>query len=124
MSDEFADRFYRGNRPNGIYIPRFRNLNAATKQKDYLRGFGYQGGASRTDWTRQIKELSLFVTLGHGVGGSHQAVRERGFPVVDVGDDREIAGQLRGHGKSGRGRSGRKRTTKYTKGTQNQRQGD
>jgi choline dehydrogenase-like flavoprotein len=60
MSDDFADRFYRGNRPNGIYIPRFRNLNAATKQKDYLRGFGYQGGASRTDWTRQIKELSYF----------------------------------------------------------------
>ena len=60
MSDAFADRYYRGNRPNGIYIPRFRNLNAATKQKDYLRGFGYQGGASRTDWTRQIKELSYF----------------------------------------------------------------
>jgi choline dehydrogenase-like flavoprotein len=60
MSDDFADRYYRGNRPNGIYIPRFRNLNKETKQKDYLRGFGYQGNASRTDWTRQIKELSLF----------------------------------------------------------------
>ena len=60
MSDAFADRYYRGNRPNGIYIPRFRNLNAQTKQKDYLRGFGYQGGASRVDWTRQIKELSYF----------------------------------------------------------------
>jgi choline dehydrogenase-like flavoprotein len=60
ISDDFADRYYRGNRPNGIYIPRFRNLNAASKQKDYLRGFGYQGGASRTDWTRQIKELSYF----------------------------------------------------------------
>jgi choline dehydrogenase-like flavoprotein len=60
MSDEFADRYYRGNRPNGIYIPRFRNLNRETKQKDYLRGFGYQGGASRVDWTRQIKELSFF----------------------------------------------------------------
>ena len=60
MSDDFADRYYRGNRPNGIYIPRFRNLNKETKQKDYLRGFGYQGGASRVDWTRQIKELSYF----------------------------------------------------------------
>ena len=60
MSDAFTDRYYRGNRPNGIYIPRFRNLNRETKQKDYLRGFGYQGGASRVDWTRQIKELSLF----------------------------------------------------------------
>jgi choline dehydrogenase-like flavoprotein len=60
MSDAFADRYYRGNRPNGIYIPRFRNLDKETKQKDYLRGFGYQGGGSRVDWTRQIKELSYF----------------------------------------------------------------
>jgi choline dehydrogenase-like flavoprotein len=60
MSDDFGDRYYRGNRPNGIYIPRFRNLDAKTKQKDYLRGFGYQGGASRVDWTRQVKELSYF----------------------------------------------------------------
>lgn len=41
------DTYYKGRRPGGIYIPRFRNIDAATKQKDYLRGFGYQGGASR-----------------------------------------------------------------------------
>ncbi|MGB7846786.1 MAG: GMC family oxidoreductase [Candidatus Acidiferrum sp.] len=39
-----------GNRPNGIYIPRFRNVT--TKQKDFLRGYGYQGGGNRDDWTR------------------------------------------------------------------------
>lgn len=60
ITDDFDDRYYRGNRPNGIYIPRFRNLDAKTKQKDYLRGFGYQGSASRTDWARPIKELSHF----------------------------------------------------------------
>jgi len=60
MSDAFADRYYKGNRPNGIYIPRFRNLNKETARKDYLRGFGYQGSASRVDWTRNIKELNLF----------------------------------------------------------------
>lgn len=60
MSDEFTDTYYKGARPNGIYIPRFRNLNAATKQKDYIRGFGYQGGAARVDWTLNIKELSQF----------------------------------------------------------------
>ncbi|MFT3932096.1 MAG: GMC family oxidoreductase [Chitinophagaceae bacterium] len=43
----FEDKYSYGRRPNGIYIPRFRNINEATKQKDYLRGFGYQGGASR-----------------------------------------------------------------------------
>ena len=60
MSDGYADRYYKGNRPNGIYVPRFRNLNKETARKDYLRGFGYQGNASRVDWTRNIKELSLF----------------------------------------------------------------
>jgi choline dehydrogenase-like flavoprotein len=60
MSDEFLDTYYKGSRPNGIYIPRFRNLNAATKRQDYIRGFGYQGGAARVDWTQNIKELSQF----------------------------------------------------------------
>jgi len=41
------DTYYKGRRPGGFYIPRFRNIDNATKQKDYLRGFGYQGGASR-----------------------------------------------------------------------------
>jgi choline dehydrogenase-like flavoprotein len=41
-----------GNRPNGIYIPRFRNVS--TKQKEFLRGYGYQGGADREDWTRGL----------------------------------------------------------------------
>ena len=41
------DKYYKGRKPNGgFYIPRFRNLDAASK-KDYLRGFGYQGGARR-----------------------------------------------------------------------------
>ena len=43
----FEDKYYKGRRPNGIYIPRFRNINEETKRTDYLRGFGYQGGAER-----------------------------------------------------------------------------
>jgi choline dehydrogenase-like flavoprotein len=60
LSEDFGDRFYKGQRPNGIYIPRFRNLDAKSKQKDYIRGFGYQGSASRDNWARGIKELSHF----------------------------------------------------------------
>jgi choline dehydrogenase-like flavoprotein len=41
-----------GNRPNGIYIPRFRNVDAKTKQKEFIRGYGYQGGGSRAGWAR------------------------------------------------------------------------
>ncbi len=41
----FEDMYYYGRRPNGIYIPRFANWGS--DKRDYLRGFGYQGGASR-----------------------------------------------------------------------------
>lgn len=41
----FEDRYYYGKRPNGIYIPRFVNMGA--DKRDFLRGFGYQGAASR-----------------------------------------------------------------------------
>ena len=60
ISEGFADKYFRGYRANGIYIPRFRNLNKETARKDYLRGFGYQGSASRLDWASNIKELSHF----------------------------------------------------------------
>jgi choline dehydrogenase-like flavoprotein len=60
LSEDFGDQFYKGQRPNGIYIPRFRNLDAKSRQKDYIRGFGYQGSASRDNWARGIKEMSAF----------------------------------------------------------------
>lgn len=44
------DKMPFGNRPNGIYIPRFRNVKA--KQRNFIRGYGYQGGGSREGWTR------------------------------------------------------------------------
>jgi choline dehydrogenase-like flavoprotein len=47
----FGDKYYYGRRANGIYVPRFRNLPGQEK-RDYLRGFGYQGGASRMNWGR------------------------------------------------------------------------
>ena len=42
------DQYYKGRKPGGgFYIPRFRNVDEATKMPNYLRGFGYQGGARR-----------------------------------------------------------------------------
>lgn len=59
--DGFQDRYYKGRRPTSIYVPRFRNLgDAASRRTDYVRGFGYQGGASRTSWTRGVAELARF----------------------------------------------------------------
>ena len=54
--DGFEDRFYKGRRPNGIYIPRYQNLDEKTKTKDFIRGFGYQGSASRGGWSRGVND--------------------------------------------------------------------
>jgi choline dehydrogenase-like flavoprotein len=54
------DKYYHGRRPVGFYIPRYRNLFG--DKRNYLRGFGYQGSASREGWSRAVREL--------GVGGA------------------------------------------------------
>lgn len=46
------DKYYKGRRPNGIYIPRYWNINEETKSDKFVRGFGYQGGAYRAGWGR------------------------------------------------------------------------
>lgn len=53
----FEDKYVYGRRPNGIYIPRFRNIGS--DKRDYLRGFGYQGGANREGWGRSVAEMSI-----------------------------------------------------------------
>lgn len=50
----FEDKYLLGRRPNGIYVPRYRNIG--DDKRNYLRGFGYQGGASRQGWQRVINE--------------------------------------------------------------------
>ena len=47
------ESYYKGRRPGGIYIPRFRNVGD-DKQKDFLRGYGFQGRASRGKWQSAI----------------------------------------------------------------------
>src|SRR6267143_1050760 len=44
------DRDSIGNRPNGIYVPRFRNIGKG--KSSFLRGYGFQGGGGRSDWGR------------------------------------------------------------------------
>lgn len=54
---EIQDKYYYGRRPAGFYVPRYRNVDG--QERDYLRGFGYQGGASRSDWRRAVRELGV-----------------------------------------------------------------
>lgn len=57
-AEGFDDSYYFGRRANGIYIPRYRNVDPKEK-RDYVRGFGYQGGASREGWQRGIAEMGV-----------------------------------------------------------------
>ena len=55
--DGFEDDYVFGQRPNALYIPRFRNWG--NDKQDYVRGFGYQGGASRQNWSRGLNETGF-----------------------------------------------------------------
>ncbi|WP_242203675.1 GMC oxidoreductase [Aestuariivivens insulae] len=57
-AEGFDDKHYIGQRPTSFHIPRFRNLGDEATKQDYLRGYGFQGSASRSSWQSAIKELS------------------------------------------------------------------
>jgi choline dehydrogenase-like flavoprotein len=57
VMEELGDRYVFGRRPTGFYIPRYRNLFG--EKREYLRGFGYQGSASRQAWERAVAELGV-----------------------------------------------------------------
>jgi choline dehydrogenase-like flavoprotein len=57
----FEDQYYFGRRANGFYIPRYRNW--ANDKRDYVRGFGYQGGGSRQGWNRLVAEMAIGADL-------------------------------------------------------------
>ncbi len=47
---------WEGTRANGIYIPRWHNLDSRT-HKNFLRGYGYQGGAQRSHFPVHAYDL-------------------------------------------------------------------
>ncbi len=57
----FEDKYYYGRRANGIYIPQFRNVGQ--DKRDYVRGFGYQGGGGREGYIRSPEEVTLGIDL-------------------------------------------------------------
>lgn len=65
--DGFEDKYYKGRKPNGIYIPRFRNIGSTAEKRDYIRGFGYQGGASRGNWEDTVAEIGYGADLKENI---------------------------------------------------------
>ena len=76
VDEALNGQYYFGNRPTGFYIPRFRNVLG--DKREYLRGFGYQGSASRQGWQRAVREA--------GVGGDVQGSRGGAGRVADRRD--------------------------------------
>jgi choline dehydrogenase-like flavoprotein len=54
------DKTVFGRRPNGLYIPRYRNVG--DDKQDFIRGYGYQGGIGRSGWEAAADKA--------GVGGA------------------------------------------------------
>lgn len=80
-AEGFEDKYYYGRKPAGIYIPRFRNLYG--DKRDYSRGFGYQGNASRQNWQRNVAELGIGISL-------KEALTEPGVWTMGIGAFGEI----------------------------------
>jgi len=57
------DSYYHGNRPTGLYIPRFRNLNGQDDDANFVRGYGYQTATLRMDWQTGINTKGFGATL-------------------------------------------------------------
>jgi choline dehydrogenase-like flavoprotein len=75
--DGYKDKYYMGRKPNGMYIPRFRNITE--KRADYSRGFAYECYSGRENWQRG------FSRLGMGEDFKNEITRPGGWSMLLVG---------------------------------------
>jgi choline dehydrogenase-like flavoprotein len=96
----FEDQYYFGRRANGVYIPRYRNIG--NDKRDYLRGFGYQGGGTRENWSSLVAELSIGAELKNaaatpgswnlGIGGFGEVLPDHSNQVTINRDKKDKYG--------------------------------
>jgi len=77
-------------RPTGMYIARFRNLPGGPKSKDFLRGYGYEGGGGTNfNWGaggfgKAYKEALLEGKCYLGIGGFGECLaRKENYVELD-----------------------------------------
>jgi len=75
---DHMDSYYFGTRPNGLYIPRFRNIGEREDDVNFLRGYGYQTNMFRRDWK------SSYNTRGFGADFK-DSLRKPGFWIFAMG---------------------------------------
>jgi choline dehydrogenase-like flavoprotein len=57
--DMFADKYYYGRKANICYLPRFRNINVASKHPDFVRGYAFHCSAGRGGWGHHVDGESI-----------------------------------------------------------------
>lgn len=82
----FEDHNYFGNRPNGIFIPRY--INVTEPEPALLRGYSFQGFAYRAQWTRAYRTPGIgaeFKARFRASGSWHMllAAFAEGLPMAD-----------------------------------------
>ncbi|HSF14232.1 MAG TPA: GMC family oxidoreductase [Vicinamibacteria bacterium] len=58
------DRVPYGQRPNGLYVPRFRNVKT---KSPFLRGYGFQGGGFRERWEHGLETPGFGADFKHAL---------------------------------------------------------
>ena len=59
------DKTHYGRRPNGLYVPRFKNVKS--QSPDFLRGYGYQGGGFRDRWEHGLEMPGFGAEFKHAL---------------------------------------------------------
>jgi choline dehydrogenase-like flavoprotein len=59
--EQWTDRQIRGERPNGIYVPRFTNVR--TPATGFVRGYGFQGRGNRAGWQARLASPGIGLAL-------------------------------------------------------------
>lgn len=82
----FTDEYYSGRRPNGFYVPRFRNFGA-DKQSDFVRGYASSGEAGRAGWEHMAYQTGIgaeFKNLATQPGPWNIGIQSQGEMLPDA----------------------------------------
>ncbi|RZM20927.1 MAG: GMC family oxidoreductase, partial [Pedobacter sp.] len=60
VHNDFQDRYYKGRRPSGFLIPRYRNLNGNENHLPFTRGYNIQGHGERREWIDKAPSIAGF----------------------------------------------------------------
>lgn len=66
--DMFQDKYYYGRKANIVYLPRFRNVDEASKHPDFTRGYAFQCSAGRDGWGHYVDGEAIGPKFKEAIG--------------------------------------------------------